>query len=274
MFKIPAKGQIWEISSPQIMAIMNITPDSFFEKSSVQSIDIALDIAAKFIQEGATIIDIGGQSTRPGAAFISTEEEIQKIVPIIEAIHSKFPEICISVDTFNSQVAMEGLKAGAHIINDISCGQFDENMFKVVTEFNAGYIGMHLTGDKENRHIIPTRSNIMEELIAYFQQKKKLLSSFGIEQWVIDPGFGFGKTIEENFTIVKQLNDLCFLNLPILLGVSRKSSIYKSLETSAEDALNGTTIVNTIGLKNGAHILRVHDVKEAKEIVTLLPQLV
>ena len=274
MFKIPVRDQIWEIDTPQIMGIMNMTTDSFFQKSRVQTVDVALDIAEKFIQQGASIIDIGGQSTRPGAQFISTKEETQKIVPIIEAIRSKFPSIFLSVDTFNSEVALEGLKAGAHIINDISCGQFDEAMLKVIADHKAGYIGMHITGNKESMHQIPSRNDIMMDIITYFQQKKKLLAAFGINDWVIDPGFGFGKSMDENFTIVKQLGKLAALNLPILLGVSRKSSIYNTLATTPENALNGTTIVNTIGVMNGAHIIRVHDVKEAKEITTLLPKLI
>jgi dihydropteroate synthase len=274
MFKIPVRDQIWEIDTPQIMGIMNITTDSFFEKSRVQTVEVALGIAEKFINQGASIIDIGGQSTRPGAQFISTKEETQKIVPIIEAIRSKFPTIFLSVDTFNSEVATEGLKAGAHIINDISCGQFDDAMLKVIADYKAGYIGMHITGDKQSMHQIPSRKDMMEDLITFFQQKKKLLAEFGINDWVIDPGFGFGKSMDENFTIVKQLGKLAALNLPILLGVSRKSSIYKTLATTPENALNGTTIVNTIGVMNGAHIIRVHDVKEAKEITTLLPKLI
>jgi dihydropteroate synthase len=274
MFKIPVRDQIWEIDRPQIMGIMNITTDSFFEKSRVQTAQIALEIAEKFIEQGASIIDIGGQSTRPGAPFISTKEETQKIVPIIEAIRNKFPSIYLSVDTFNSDVAMEGLKAGAHIINDISCGQFDTGMLKVVADHKAGFIGMHITGNKESMHQIASRKDIMEDIQSYFQQKKKLLAAYGINDWIIDPGFGFGKSMDENFTMVKQLGQLTLLNLPILLGVSRKSTIYKTLATTPEHALNGTTIVNTIGLMNGASIIRVHDVKEAKEILTLLPNLV
>jgi dihydropteroate synthase len=274
MFKIPVRDQIWEIDTPQIMGIMNITTDSFFEKSRVQTVEVALGIAEKFFNQGASIIDIGGQSTRPGAQFISTKEETQKIVPIIEAIRSKFPTIFLSVDTFNSEVATEGLKAGAHIINDISCGQFDDAMLKVIADYKAGYIGMHITGDKQSMHQIPNRKDMMEDLITFFQQKKKLLAEFGINDWVIDPGFGFGKSMDENFTIVKQLGKLSALNLPILLGVSRKSSIYKTLATTPENALNGTTIVNTIGVMNGANIIRVHDVKEAEEITKLLPKLI
>jgi len=270
MFKIPVQNRIWEINTPQIMGILNITGDSFYENSRVHSIDLALEIAEKMIQDGANIIDIGGQSTRPGATFVSPAQEAEKVVPIIAALREKFPLLLLSIDTFNSQVATAALQAGANIVNDISCGGFDSNMFKVVAEHKAGYIGMHLTGSFDTMHEVPERANVVEAIITYFKSKKKQLADLGIEHWVIDPGFGFGKTIEENFTIVKQLEQLKELNLSILLGVSRKSSIYKTLHITAADALNGTTVLNTVGLLNGANIIRVHDVKEAQEVVTLI----
>lgn len=270
MFKIPVQNRIWEINTPQIMGILNITGDSFYENSRVHSIDLALEIVEKMIQDGANIIDIGGQSTRPGATYVSPEQEAEKVVPIIAALREKFPLLLLSIDTFNSQVATAALQAGANIVNDISCGGFDSNMFKVVAEHKAGYIGMHLTGSFDTMHEVPERANVVEAIITYFKSKKKQLADLGIEHWVIDPGFGFGKTIEENFTIVKQLEQLKELNLSILLGVSRKSSIYKTLHITAADALNGTTVLNTVGLLNGANIIRVHDVKEAQEVVTLI----
>jgi dihydropteroate synthase len=270
MFKIPAQNRIWEIDCPQVMGIMNITANSFYEASRVNNIDFAVKLAEKYIAEGAKIIDIGGQSTRPSAQMIDSKQELSNILPIVEAICSTYPEILISIDTFNGHVAEDCLKAGANIINDISCGSFDETMLKVVSKYNAGYMGMHITGSFETMHEVPKRENIMKDLIEFFEEKKKLLAVYGIEQWVIDPGFGFGKTIEENFTIVKELAKLCVLDLPILLGVSRKSSIYKTLNITPEESLNGTTVLNTIGILNGASVLRVHDVKEAKEIITLL----
>ena len=270
MFKIPVQNSIWEIDTPQIMGILNITSDSFYANSRVNSVDLALDMAKRFIQEGAKIIDIGGQSTRPGAQFISANEEANQVTPIIEAIRAQFPEILISIDTFNSVVASNALKAGANIVNDISCGSFDHKMHEVVAKHNAGYIGMHITGSFETMHQVPTRENLMNDLLAYFKEQKMVLSKLGIQQWIIDPGFGFGKTIQENFTIVKELEKLKQLELPILLGVSRKSSIYKTLHITAAEALNGTTVLNTVGLLNGANIIRVHDVKEAKETVDLL----
>ena len=273
MFKIPAKDIEWQIASPQVMGILNLTPDSFYEASRHSNINSALAQAHLFIQEGANIIDIGAQSTRPGAHMEGAEIEIQRLIPFIEAIHQTYPKQLISVDTFYAPVAEAALKAGAHIINDISCGAFDENILTVVAKNNAGYIGMHLTGAMESMHKVETREDIIATVISYFEAKKKLLSKYGIENWVIDPGFGFGKTVEENFTIVKKINELKTMGLPILLGASRKSSLYKTLGIESKDALNATTIVNTVGLLKGADIVRVHDVKEAAEIIQLLPYL-
>ena len=273
MFKIPAKDIEWQIASPQVMGILNLTPDSFYEASRHSNINSALAQANLFIQEGANIIDIGAQSTRPGAHMEGAEIEIQRLIPFIEAIHQTYPKQLISVDTFYASVAEAALKAGAHIINDISCGAFDENILTVVAKNNAGYIGMHLTGAMESMHKVETREDIIATVISYFEAKKQLLSKYGIENWVIDPGFGFGKTVEENFTIVKKINELKIMGLPILLGASRKSSLYKTLGIESKDALNATTIVNTVGLLKGADIVRVHDVKEAAEIIELLKKL-
>ncbi len=274
MFKIPARDRIWEINSPQVMGILNATSDSFFADSRVLEIDLALERVSQMVQEGVDIIDIGGQSTRPGAPLLSEQEELNNVLPIIESIHVHYPGILLSVDTFHSKVALESLKAGVHIVNDISGGHFDANMYKIVADQNAGYIGMHMTGNAQNMHQIPAdRTSIIPELISYFRQKQKELTNMGIKDWIIDPGFGFGKSIQDNFTLVKELAALQILNAPILLGVSRKSSIYKTLSIDASEALNGTTVVNTIGLLNGASILRVHDVKEAKQIIQLLPYL-
>ena len=273
MFKIPAKDIEWQIASPQVMGILNLTPDSFYEASRHSNIDSALAQANLFIQEGASIIDIGAQSTRPGAYMEGAEIEIKRLIPYIEAIHQAHPKQLISVDTFYASVADAALKAGAHIINDISCGGFDENILTVVAKNNAGYIGMHLTGGMETMHKVEPREDIIATVISYFDDKKKLLSKYGIENWVIDPGFGFGKTVEENFTIVKKINELKIWGLPILLGASRKSSLYKTLGIESKDALNATTIVNTLGILKGAAIVRVHDVKEAAEIIKLLPYL-
>jgi dihydropteroate synthase len=273
MFKIPAKDLEWQIANPQVMGILNLTPDSFYEASRHSNIESALAQANLFIQEGASIIDIGAQSTRPGAHMEGAEIEILRLIPYIEAIHQAYPKQLISVDTFYASVADAALKAGAHIINDISCGGFDENILAVVAKNNAGYIGMHLTGGIDSMHKVEPREDIIATIINYFEAKKQLLSKYGIENWVIDPGFGFGKTVEENFTIVKKMNELNTMGLPILLGASRKSSLYKTLGIESKDALNATTVANTVALLNGASILRVHDVKEAAEIIKLLPYL-
>jgi dihydropteroate synthase len=273
MFNFTHKTPIKLSSEPQIMAILNLTPDSFFAQSRLDNIQSILDKTALFIKEGASIIDIGGQSTRPGATMISVEEEIDRIVPAIKAISTTYPTIAVSVDTFQSKVAEAALEAGASIINDISCGTFDPAILDIVAKYQSGYIGMHITGNKESMHIIPERINIITDLITFFIQKKEQLSKLGINNWVIDPGFGFGKSIQENFILIKELKQLEIIGLPILVGVSRKSSIYKTLDITADEALNGTTVVNSIALLNGAAILRVHDVKEAKQAIKLMSYL-
>ena len=273
MFKIPAKHLDWQINTPQVMGILNITPDSFYAASRHSNIESALIQTEVFIKQGASIIDIGAQSTRPGANMEGVEIEIERLVPIVKAISEKYPQQLISVDTFYARVAEAALEAGAHIINDISCASIDENILTVVAKYNAGYIGMHLTGGIENMHTVEPREDIMESLLSYFEAKKKLVAKYGIHNWVIDPGFGFGKTVEENFTILRKLASLKVLGLPILLGASRKSSLYKTLGIESKEALNATTVANTVALLNGANILRVHDVKEAAEIIQLLPYL-
>ncbi len=273
MFKIPAKHLDWQINTPQVMGILNITPDSFYAASRHSNIESALIQTEAFIKQGASIIDIGAQSTRPGANMEGAEIEIERLVPIVKAISEKYPQHLISVDTFYASVAEAALEAGAHIINDISCASIDENILTVVAKYNAGYIGMHLTGGIENMHTVEPREDIMESLLSYFEAKKKLVAKYDIHNWVIDPGFGFGKTVEENFTIVRKLESLKVLGLPILLGASRKSSLYKTLGIESKEALNATTVANTVALFNGANILRVHDVKEAAEIIQLLPYL-
>lgn len=273
MFKIPAKHLDWQINTPQVMGILNITPDSFYAASRHSNIESALIQTEAFIKQGASIIDIGAQSTRPGANMEGAEIEIERLIPIVKAISEKYPQQLISVDTFYARVAEAALEAGAHIINDISCASIDENILTVVAKYNAGYIGMHLTGGIETMHTVEPREDIMESLLSYFEAKKKLVTKYGIYNWVIDPGFGFGKTVEENFTILRKLASLKVLGLPILLGASRKSSLYKTLGIESKEALNATTVANTVALLNGANILRVHDVKEATEIIQLLPYL-
>ena len=273
MFIIPARDQVWEISSPQVMGILNTTSDSFYAESRYSSTDLALTKATEFYAQGASIIDVGGQSTRPGATQVDLADEIKNVVPVISAIKKQFPQLLISIDTYHASVAKAALDAGANIVNDISCGSFDPDMLKVVSDNKAGFVGMHITGNAQSMHKIEARTDIMQSVLSYFEIKRLQLASLGIQQWVMDPGFGFGKTVEENFAIIKNLKAFSILEMPILLGVSRKSSIYKTLGITPEEALNGTTVVNTVGLLNGASIVRVHDVKQAQEIIQLLPYL-
>jgi dihydropteroate synthase len=273
MFKIHLKDTVIDLSTPLVMGILNATPDSFFEGSRMEQIDTGVKKALEMAQLGASILDIGGQSTRPGAEIVTEAIEIQRVVPMIEAIHAALPGLPISIDTYHAKVAKAAIDAGASIVNDISCGNFDPKMIPMVVTNQVGYIGMHQTGSPTSLHTVQERSNLMETILAYFLDKKKEFTAKGLTEWVIDPGFGFSKTKSENFELVKSLAQLKALNLPILLGVSRKSSIYKTLGVDAEAALNGTTVVNTIGLMNGANILRVHDVKEAREAVLLINEM-
>ena len=273
MFKIHLKDTELDLSTPQVMGILNTTPDSFFEGSRMEHIDIGVNKAIEMAQFGASILDIGGQSTRPGAEIITESMEIERVVPMIEAIHTALPNMPISIDTFHASVAKAALDAGACIVNDISCGNFDPKMISTVVANQVGYIGMHQTGGPSTMHEVQERSDIMSTILNYFIAKKKQFADMGLTQWIVDPGFGFSKTKAENFELVKSLAVLKALDLPILLGVSRKSSIYKTLGVDAEGALNGTTVLNTIGLMGGANILRVHDVKEAKEAITLINEI-
>ena len=273
MFINAAHHLKWDLSSPQVMGILNATPDSFYAHSRVEHENGILQKVSQFINEGVQVIDVGGQSTRPRAERVDIATEIARVVPVIEMIHHHFPQLLISIDTYQSVVAETAIKAGAHIINDISAGSFDPSILKVVSQYEAGYIGMHLTGKPETMHEIENRTALMPALISYFEAKKQLFKKLGIDNWVIDPGFGFGKKLTENFEMVQKLDQLKELELPILLGVSRKSAIYKTLGITPEEALNGTTVLNTIGLLKGASILRVHDVKEAVELIQLIPYL-
>jgi dihydropteroate synthase len=273
MFKIHLKDTILDLSTPQVMGILNVTPDSFFEGSRMEQIDQGVNRAIEMAQFGAGILDIGGQSTRPGAEIMTEAIEIERVVPMIEAIHAALPNMPISIDTYHSNVAKAALDAGALMVNDISCGNFDPKMIPMVVANNAGFIGMHQTGDPSTMHEVLQRTDIIKTLMDYFIDKKSQFAAMGLTEWIIDPGFGFSKSKAENFELVKSIADLKALDLPILLGVSRKSSIYKTLGVDADAALNGTTVLNTIGLMGGANILRVHDVKEAKEAIILINEM-
>ncbi|MES2776199.1 MAG: dihydropteroate synthase [Bacteroidota bacterium] len=264
------KGKLLTIDSPIVMGIINITPDSFYEGSRQQSLDDILKQTKKMLTEGAAIVDIGGQSTRPGSEAVGVEEEINRVVPAIEAICQLYPEAIVSIDTYHAAVAKAAVEAGAGIVNDVSGGTMDEQMLPTVAALKVPYICMHMQGVPATMHLNPVYEDVTKEVLDFFIERIDACRRAGIHDVIIDPGFGFGKTIEHNFTLLKNLSLFKILEKPILLGISRKSTIYKTLGTTAADALNGTTVLNTIGLMNGANILRVHDVKEAVEAVKLV----
>lgn len=269
MFTLNCKGRLLTIDTPIVMGIININNDSFYSGSRHLEEHDILVTAEKMLTDGATILDVGGQSTRPGSPVISMEDELNRVVPAIESIKSLFPDAFISVDTYYSVVAKAAVEAGAGIINDTSAGSMDENLFDVMGALNVPYVLMHMKGTQTTMQQNPEYKDVTREVLDFLIQKKSLLRSKGIKDIIIDPGYGFGKTIQHNFTLLKNQKVFEMLDCPILAGVSRKSTIYKTLGTDADQALNGTTVLNTIALLNGANILRVHDVKEAVEAIKL-----
>ncbi len=269
MYTLNCKGKLLLLDKPLVMGILNVTPDSFYEGHLNKGLDAIIDLADEMIGAGADILDIGGQSTKPGSKHISQEEELNRVLPVIKAIHSKNPDIIISIDTYYSTVAREAVAAGASIVNDISGGNLDTEMIHTVASLNVPYICMHMQGTPDSMQKNPHYDDVVKEVLDFFIYKIDECSKAGIKDIILDPGFGFGKTITHNFQLLKNLHSFSFLQKPILAGISRKSTIYKTLNTTAAEALNGTTVLNTISLMNGALILRVHDVKEAKEAVQL-----
>ena len=269
MYTINCKGKIVVIDKPLVMGIINATPDSFFEGHLNKTEAGILALATQMIADGADMLDIGGQSTRPGSKRITTAEELERVLPVIKIIHQNFPETILSIDTYCSKVAAAAVAAGASIVNDISAGSMDNQMLDTVAGLKVPYVCMHMQGTPDTMQKAPDYTDITKELLDFFIAKIEQCKKAGIMDIIIDPGFGFGKTIEHNFSVLKKLQVLSMLNKPILAGLSRKSTVYKTLETTAATALNGTTVLNTMALTNGAAILRVHDVKEAKEAVTL-----
>lgn len=249
------------------MGIINITPDSFFEGSRKQGVDEALQQAAKMLEEGAAFLDLGAYSTRPGADDISVQQETGRLLPVLEAVVSRFPEAVISVDTFRSRVAEAAVNAGAHIINDISGGQSDADMFATVARLQVPYILMHTKGTPQTMQQQANYDDVFAEVYDYFAEKYHLLKKLGVHDVIIDPGFGFAKKPEHSYKLMARLEDFNILQLPLMVGISRKRMIYGELGTTPDKALNGTTVLNTIALMKGASILRVHDVKEAVEAV-------
>ena len=270
---INCNGKLIDLTSPKVMGILNVTPNSFFDGGKLTNEKAIFVKVEKMLSEGATFIDIGGYSSKPSAEFVLEEEELQRLVPVIKDVVKEFPDVIISVDTFRSKVAQEAIESGAAIINDISAGNLDTKMMETVAKLQVPYIMMHMKGTPQTMQSLAKYENIVKEMLFYFSQKIAQARSLGINDLILDPGFGFAKTVEQNFEVLSKLELFQMTELPLLVGVSRKSMIYKTLETTAEFALNGTTSLNTISLLKGAKILRVHDVKEAVECVKLHQQL-
>jgi dihydropteroate synthase len=269
MFTLNCKGRLLVIDKPVVMGILNITPDSFYSGSRVNN-DEVLRTAEQMLKDGATILDIGGQSTRPGSQQIGAGKELERIIGPIETLNRHFPQSIISVDTYHSSVAKEAVAAGASIVNDISGGSSDAGMLATVAALKVPFICMHMKGSPENMQQQAVYQNVAKEVLDYFISRIYDCTQAGITDIIIDPGFGFAKTISHNFQLLQQLGVFKILERPVLAGLSRKSTVYKILKTTPEEALNGSTVLHTLALLNGAHILRVHDVKEAMETIELV----
>ena len=270
MFTLNCKGRLLVVDKPLVMGVINTTPDSFYEGSRFTGIQEILLQAEKMLREGADILDIGGQSTRPGSEQIGAAEEIERVVPAIETLSLHFPDAVISIDTYHAQVARKAVEAGASIVNDISGGNFDEAMLETAGSLGVPYVCMHTKGSPENMQQQAIYEDVTREVLDHLIKRTALCRKAGIKDIIIDPGFGFAKTISHNFELLHNLSALTMMDCPIMVGLSRKSTIYKTLGTDASGALNGTTVMNTIALLNGADILRVHDVKEAREAISLI----
>ena len=268
-YSININGNLLNLNSPIIMGILNTTPDSFFDGGNYNSLDKALKKVEKDLEHGATIIDIGGYSSKPNGNEVSLEEEIERTIPYIEGIIKRFPNVNISIDTFRGKVASLALEAGAGMINDISAWNIDPEMIKVVSEYKVPYVLMHMKGNPKTMQNQPHYENLIKDILEFLVEKIDNLKSNGIKDIIIDPGFGFGKTIDHNYSILSNLDSFKILNLPILVGISHKSMIYKKLQISKLNTINGTTALNMYSLTKGAKILRVHDVKEAMECIIL-----
>ena len=270
MFTLNCKGRLLVINEPVVMGIINATPDSFYKDSRAAATDAALKSAETLLAEGAVFLDIGGQSTAPGSERVSREEEADRVLPVIEAVHKQFSEAFISVDTFYADVARQSVAAGACMINDVSGGMIDDDMFSTVAALSVPYVLMHIKGTPQTMQQHAFYENVTREVLDYFIRKIYECNTSGICDVIIDPGFGFAKTIDQNFELLNKLEVLGMLQKPIMTGISRKGTIYKTLGTTPDKALNGTTVLNTIALLKGANILRVHDVREAVEAIELV----
>ncbi len=271
---INCKGQLIDLSSPKVMGIINVTPDSFFDGGKYKDESTILNQVETMLKNRTTFIDVGGYSSRPGADNVSETEELNRIIPVIELILKHFPETLISVDTFRSEVAKKSIEAGSALINDISAGKLDDNMLSTIGKLSVPFIMMHMKGNPKTMQQQTDYDDLVKEVISYFAERIAAAHAERINDIIIDPGFGFAKTLEQNYELLNHLELLNILDKPILAGVSRKSMIYKSLNTTSKNALNGTTALHMVALQNGSRILRVHDVKEAMECVTLYNQLI
>lgn len=262
-------GRLIDLTQPQVMGILNVTPNSFFDGGKYEGQNAIVRQAEKMLNQGATFIDVGAYSSKPNAEYVSEEEELHRLIPIVKILVNEFPEMLLSVDTFRSSVAEKAIHAGATLINDISAGSLDAQMMTTVAKLQVPYIMMHMKGTPKTMQTLTHYDDIMKEMLLYFAEKIRQARSLGINDVVVDPGFGFAKTTEQNFEVLQKSELFKMLDVPILIGLSRKSMIYKTLNSTAQEALNGTTVLNTLALTKGANILRVHDVKEAVETIAL-----
>ncbi len=270
---ISCKGKLIDLTTPKIMGILNLTPDSFYDGGLYNNIDRALAQTEKMLLEGATFIDVGGASSKPGAVEITVDEELARVLPVIEKIHKKFPDTLISIDTYRSDVAQQAVAGGAAMVNDISGGNLDAKMLKTVGALGVPFVAMHMQGKPQNMQDKPSYNNILTDIRSFFAAKVDAAHKAGIHDIIIDPGFGFGKTLEHNYALLKYLSSIQVDGIPMLIGVSRKSMIYKLLHIEVAEAGNGTSVLNTVALQQGVQILRVHDVKEAHQAVQLIEKL-
>jgi dihydropteroate synthase len=271
---INCKGSLIDLSQPKVMGILNVTPNSFYDGGKYADEKAVLQQAEKMLTDGATFIDVGAYSSKPNAPFVSEEEELHRLIPVVTFLDKEFPEIILSIDTFRSKVASASVEVGAALINDISAGNLDVEMMETVAKLQVPYLMMHLRGTPQTMQSLTQYDDIVKEITLYFAQKISQARSLGINDLIIDPGYGFAKTREQNFEVLRKSELFQNLGVPVLAGLSRKSMIYKTLNTTANEALNGTTVLNTIALTKGAAILRVHDVKEASETIKLWEALV
>ena len=270
---INCRGSLLLLEKPAIMGVLNVTPDSFFDGGRYSDTSSVMRQAEKMVEEGASILDVGGVSTRPGAAMPDTDTELRRVIPVLQALCEAFPEVILSIDTFRARVVKEAVAAGAGIVNDISAGKLDAELYATVAALQVPYVLMHMQQTPATMQQNPRYTNVVLEVSDFFIRETAILRSLGVRDIILDPGFGFGKLPEHNFQLLQHLDSFAFLELPLLAGVSRKSMIYKTLDVPPEAALNGTTALHMAALERGAHLLRVHDVKEARETIALFERL-